>query len=48
MSKLDKKVISFLIGAVLAGLSLTYFKIQPIVAFIGILVGAYLIIKAFD
>ncbi len=48
MKKEDKKTLSFLGGALLAGVSLYFFNAQPILAFVGIMIGAYFIIRAFS
>tara|TARA_Y100000310_G_scaffold343263_1_gene450064 strand:+ start:1763 stop:1909 length:147 start_codon:yes stop_codon:yes gene_type:complete len=48
MKKEVKKTLFFLGGALLTGVSLFYFNLQPILALVGILVGGYLIIKALD
>lgn len=42
----EKKAIMFLAGALIAGVSLFYFKNSPILAFIGLMIGAFLMIKA--
>jgi len=48
MKKENLKSLNFLGGALLAGGSIRYYNEFPIVAFVGIMVGAFFIIKAFD
>lgn len=44
----QKKALYFLGGALLAGFSLYYFNKQQILAFVGLMLGGYLILRALD
>jgi len=48
MGKEDLKALSFLGGSLLAGISLYFFNQQPILAFVGIMIGAFFILRAFQ
>jgi len=48
MKKETKKALLFFAGVLLAGISLFNFNRQPFIAFIGLMVGAFLIIKGLD
>lgn len=42
----EKKTFLFILGALIAGVSLFFFKQQPIISFVGLMIGAFLMIKA--
>ncbi len=44
----EKKTIMFLAGALIAGASLLYFKQFPLLAFISLMIGAVLMIRAIN
>ena len=48
MNEKDKKLLFFFGGVILAGISLNNYNQSPILAFAGIMIGAYFIIRAFD
>lgn len=48
MEEKDKKLLSFFAGIILAGISLNYYNNNPILGFIGIMIGAYLTLRVLN
>ncbi|MEW6294821.1 MAG: hypothetical protein AB1467_00815 [Candidatus Diapherotrites archaeon] len=48
LSVSDKKALSFVIGAIIAGLSITYYNVNSFLAVVGVLVAVFFVVKAFE